>query len=195
MTSLSILIVEEEPAEAERLVRELRRGGLHVTPRRVHTAPQVRAALAERTWNCILCRMVGGTLPAREALALLQAAGLDVPLIALAAEPDESAAADIMRSGARDVVSSAGSARLVAVVQRELEHARERLERLRAEAALRASEERLNGLVHMSGEAIFVVDAQSRIVLLNPAAEKMSSCTAQQVVGKSIEAAIPGKLY
>ena len=194
MNALSVLIVEERPAEAERLVAELRRGGFHVTPRRVHSAAQVRAALAERSWNCILCSADGGALPALEVLALLQGAGLEVPLIALAEQADEAAAADIMLAGARDVVC-AGHARLAAVVRRELEHTRERLERLRAEAALRASEERLNGLVRMSVEAIFVVDSQSRVVLLNPAAEKMFGCTARQLDGKSIEAVIPGKLY
>ncbi len=67
---------------------------------------------------------------------------------------------------------------------------------VRAEAveALRASEERLHGIVHMAAEAIVVVDEQFHVVLFNPTAEAMFRCTAAEATGTNVERFIPPRL-
>ena len=63
--------------------------------------------------------------------------------------------------------------------------ARVELERKRAEQALRTSEERLNGILSSALDAIITIDAEQRITLLNPAAEKIFRCSAKQMIGQS----------
>ena len=63
--------------------------------------------------------------------------------------------------------------------------------RAEAEEALRASEERLHGIVHMAAEAIVVVDEHFKIALFNPAAESVFACSAAEAMGSGIERFIP----
>ena len=63
--------------------------------------------------------------------------------------------------------------------------ARAELERKRAEQALRNSEERLSSILSSALDAIITIDAEQRITLLNPAAEKIFRCSAQQMLGQS----------
>ncbi len=63
-----------------------------------------------------------------------------------------------------------------------------------AEEALRASEERLHGIVHMAAEAIVVVDEQFNVVLFNPTAEAIFGCTAADAIGAGVERFIPPRL-
>ncbi len=65
--------------------------------------------------------------------------------------------------------------------------ARAELERKRAEQALRKSEERLAGVLASAMDAIIIIDAEQRITLFNPAAEKIFRCPAPQVIGQPFE--------
>lgn len=65
--------------------------------------------------------------------------------------------------------------------------ARVELERKRAEQALRKSEERLAGVLSSAMDAIITLDAEQRITLFNPAAEKIFRCRATQVIGQPLE--------
>ena len=64
-------------------------------------------------------------------------------------------------------------------------------ERKRAEEALAESRQRLAGVVDSAMDAIITVDEQQRIVLFNPAAEKMFRCPADQALGSHYRALHP----
>ena len=65
--------------------------------------------------------------------------------------------------------------------------ARAELERKRAEQALRKSEERLASVLASTMDAIITLDAEQRVTLFNPAAEKVFRCRAPQVIGQPFE--------
>ena len=65
--------------------------------------------------------------------------------------------------------------------------ARVELERKRAEQALRQSEERLASVLASAMDAIVTLDAEQRVTLFNPAAEKVFRCPAADVIGQSFE--------
>ncbi len=69
--------------------------------------------------------------------------------------------------------------------------ARDITERKRVEETLRASEARLEGLVTSAMDAVIAIDAEQRIILFNPAAERMFGCRSSDVVGSAIDRFIP----
>jgi PAS domain S-box-containing protein len=65
------------------------------------------------------------------------------------------------------------------------------IERSRAVTALRESQARYAQLIGSAMDAIITVDADQRIVLFNPAAERMFGCPAREALGRSIDRFIP----
>jgi PAS domain S-box-containing protein len=75
-------------------------------------------------------------------------------------------------------------ARCVAVFRIFAARAAAEMQRLRAEAEIRAREEQLGGLVDSALDAIVQLDGDCRIRLLNRAAEKVFGCVAEKVMGQ-----------
>jgi PAS domain S-box-containing protein len=63
--------------------------------------------------------------------------------------------------------------------------------RVRAEAALRESQERMASILDTTIDGIITVDDDQRIVLFNAAAEKIFRCSAAEAIGQSIDRFIP----
>ncbi len=64
-------------------------------------------------------------------------------------------------------------------------------EQLRAEQAMRGSRAQLAGIVDSAMDGIITVDENLRIVVLNPAAEKIFRCSAQKALGQTLDRFIP----
>ncbi|MDS4068650.1 MAG: PAS domain S-box protein [Candidatus Competibacter sp.] len=60
-------------------------------------------------------------------------------------------------------------------------------ERQRAEAAVRASEERFRTTLHSIGDAVIATDAQGRVTLLNPVAEALTGWSNDEARDKSLD--------
>jgi PAS domain S-box-containing protein len=67
-------------------------------------------------------------------------------------------------------------------------------ERVRADAALAMSQQRLAGMVALSDHAIITVDEAQRITLFNPAAEHIFGYSEAEALGRSFEMLIPRRL-
>jgi diguanylate cyclase (GGDEF)-like protein/PAS domain S-box-containing protein len=66
-------------------------------------------------------------------------------------------------------------------------------DRTQAEHSLRASRQRLDGIVSSAMDGIITVDADSRIVVVNPAAEKIFGYTAAELLDQPVEILMPVK--
>jgi PAS domain S-box-containing protein len=66
-------------------------------------------------------------------------------------------------------------------------------ERKRANESQQASDAKLNGLVFSILDAIIAIDANHRITLFNPAAERMFGRSADEMLGSSLERLIPSR--
>jgi len=64
-------------------------------------------------------------------------------------------------------------------------------ERVNVEHALHDSRARLSGIIDSAMDAIVTLDANQRIILFNPAAEKMFRCPADEALGQPLDRFIP----
>src|SRR5687767_14850956 len=77
--ALHALILEDSPADAEAILRELSRVGYEVTARHLNTTESVAAALGEDTWDIVLSDSAMADSGAAGVLQLLHQDKLHIP--------------------------------------------------------------------------------------------------------------------
>jgi len=137
---LRVLLVEDDPNDAELVVLELQRGGYDPAMRRVQTSGEMRRALAEEGWDVIVSDYSMPTFSGPEAFNLLREVGLDLPFIIVSGTVGEEVAVEAMRAGVHDFLIKGHLRRLVAAIERELREATMRAERRKIQEQLLISE-------------------------------------------------------
>ena len=135
-TPLRILIVEDSEADAELLLRELRRGGYAPEFERVETPEGLDAALARQSWDLVVSDYAMPRFNGLQALKLTQEKGLDIPFIIVSGSIGEDVAVAAMKAGAHDYLMKDNTARLLPAIARELREARMRRERRQSEETI-----------------------------------------------------------
>ena len=149
-TPLRALIVEDRAADADLILRELKRGGFVTTHERVETAEALRAALDKQTWDIVLSDYYLPTLDAPGALAVLQASGHDLPFIVVSGSVGEDTAVAAMRAGATDYIMKDRLQRLPSAVAKALAEAAMGRERLQLQQDL-ARAQKLEAIGRLAG--------------------------------------------
>src|SRR3977135_1931371 len=97
---LRVLIVEDNPADAELLELELSKGGYVASTLRVQSATAMQAALDDQQWDLILSDYAMPRFSGLHALELLKATGKDIPFILISGSAGDDIAIEAMRAGA-----------------------------------------------------------------------------------------------
>jgi response regulator RpfG family c-di-GMP phosphodiesterase len=142
--SLRILLIEDSDDDAQLMLRELRRLGYEVKPRRIETSEELRSALTAQEWDLVLCDYSLPHLNPPQALEIIKSAGLDLPFIIVSGTIGEESAISALKAGAHDFIIKGKYARLGPAIERELGEAVVRRQRRQAEAALREKEQLLS---------------------------------------------------
>jgi signal transduction histidine kinase len=129
---LEVLIVEDSADDRDLVLRELKRAGLDVVWEQAQTPDELRAALT-RTWDVVLCDYHIPGFGGLEALAIVRAHDVDLPLIIVSGTLGEEAAVAAMKAGANDFFSKNRLARLGAAIERARADARVRRQRRQME--------------------------------------------------------------
>src|SRR5437879_11916184 len=119
------------------------------------TPEALRAARAHQEWDIIFADYSMPHFSGTAALALVREGGLDLPFIFVSGTIGEDTAVEAMRAGAQDYVTKGNLKRLLPAVERELQDARERRDRKRAEATLRVTQERLRQVTASSTAVLY----------------------------------------
>ena len=134
---LRILLVEDNPDDAELVLRTLRKGGYSLDSLRVDNEQDLKDALENSTWDVVLSDYSMPGFSGLAALNILKEQNLDLPFIIISGTIGEEVAVEAMRLGAHDYLMKNNLIRLVPAIQRELHDANERYARRIAEQTLR----------------------------------------------------------
>ena len=120
---LKALIVEDSEDDAQLMLRDLARQGYEVEWKRVETDPDMRAALADRSWEVVLSDFRMPTFSAPAALELCREFDPDLPFIVISGTVGEDIAVETMKAGAHDYLLKGNLARFGQAIEREVRDA------------------------------------------------------------------------
>jgi PAS domain S-box-containing protein len=169
---LRVLVLEDTPAHAELMIRELRRAGFGPHWQRVETEQDYLARLTPDL-DLILADYNMPQFDARRALELMHARGLDIPFIVVSGSMGEDTAVSLLKLGATDYLLKDRLARLGQAVQHALEQHRLHREKHQADANLRESEERYRTLFESVPVGLSRVAPSGQILAANATLIKM----------------------
>jgi PAS domain S-box-containing protein len=153
---LRLLIVEDNPADAELLVRSLRQAGYQPDWTRVETEPEYLDRLND-SLDLVLCDFALPAFNGLRAVELLRERGLDVPIILVSGTIGEETAVAAMKLGATDYLLKDRLARLGPAAEHAISEHRLRRDRRRADEALRLAHAQLGQLLEQSPAVLYAL--------------------------------------
>jgi len=158
-TKLTVLLIEDSPADAELAIWRLKQAGYVCRHRRVVNEDEMRAALRAELPDLILSDFSLPQFDGMSALAVARAEAPGVPFIFLSGTIGEERAIEALKCGAIDYVLKSNPKRLAPAVKRALEEAELR----RATQLAEQQVARLTGVLQMlSGINSALVRIQNR---------------------------------
>ena len=188
---LSVLVLEDDPVDAELQLAMLERAGIACDARRVATEGDFTAALADGPWDLVLADYSLPMFSGAEALALVRARDLSLPFIFISGTLGEERAIESLRAGATDYVLKHNLARLAPAVRRALAEHRERLQHLATQREHEASERRYRGIVEDQPELICRFTREGILTFTNRAFCRYFGRSAAELAGASFPALFP----
>jgi signal transduction histidine kinase len=140
---LSILLIEDNPSDAELEIAELRRGGFDVRSDAAQTREEVSDLLDRNSYDLVLADYNLPHFRGMEAVEVIRENKLDTPLILVTGALKSVTAVECLKQGATDYVLKDNLTRLPICVRRALEETRLKQERQRAQEELAKKVEEL----------------------------------------------------
>lgn len=186
--SIAVLLVEDDPADAGLVRHALRSLGSRFA---LTHRGSLGEALAWLKDNCCAVVLLDLSLPDSsgfDTIRRMREAFPAMPLVVLTGHDDEDFAIEAMAAGTQDYLFKGATDGLM--LQRAIRYA---IARKQLEEELRHSEQRLQAIITLAQDAIVSADAQHRIILFNPAAERMFGYAAAEVLGQPMELLMPNR--
>lgn len=187
---LRVVIVEDTPADAETMVRNLTRKGFQVDWQRVENKIDYLKAL-ESPCDLILSDWSLSQFSGLAALQLMQQRGLDIPFIIVSGGIGEETAVAMMQQGAADYVLKDRMGRLGQIVKNTLEQYQLKSENKKAVEALAASEAELRALFSAMHDVVLVLDREGFYRKIAPTNPDLLFKPAQELLGSRLEDVFP----
>jgi diguanylate cyclase (GGDEF)-like protein/PAS domain S-box-containing protein len=185
LAPLKILILEDQPTDAELMRRAIEREGIPTAVTRVETEPDFRQALAQFAPQVILSDFSMPHFNGLKALEVAHTTCPDVPFIFVSGTLGDERAVQTLRQGASDYVLKDNLARLGAAVRRALQETAERVGHRKTERELHNTERRFRLFMqHLPGIAS-IKDTQGAYRFVNQAWSQFSGLDAEHAIGKT----------
>jgi PAS domain S-box-containing protein len=182
---LRVLILEDNPADAELMERQLRRDKITCQARRAETRRVFIKALTEFKPDLILADY---TLPKFDAMTALKLSRKQlpfIPFIVVTGSIGEEKAVACLRAGANDYLLKDRLARLGEAVRHARESRRLQAEKTAAEVALRSSELLYRTFIDSSADMAFLKDEKFRHLLANRELRRFYGKAENEIFGRT----------
>src|SRR4030088_536107 len=177
---IRVLLTEDNPADAEMELRELKRAGLRIAHCVADTEQGFVTALREFCPDVILSDFSMPGFDGMAALALARDLAPDTPFVFVSGTLGEEYAIRALKNGATDYVLKTNLVRLPAAVERALAEARERRERRKVETELELVRGRLAGIIDSLPDVLWSVQLPSEdLIYIGPTAREIFGREAQ----------------
>ncbi|WP_448189546.1 diguanylate cyclase [Azospirillum sp. sgz301742] len=183
---IDVLLVEDDPADAGLVRHALRSLGGRFTLTHRLTLEDGLASLRDNHCDVVLLDLTLPDSSGFDTIRRVREASPAMPLIVLTGHDDEDFAMEAVAAGTQDYLFKGTTDGLG--LQRAIRYA---IARKQLEEKLRQSEQRLQGIITLAQDAIVSVDQGHRIVLFNPAAERMFGYAADEVAGAPLNTLLP----
>jgi PAS domain S-box-containing protein len=180
---LQLLILEDNPDDAELLVRQLKRAGFKFEWSRVETEADYLQKLEQKI-DIILSDYAMPHFSGLRALQLLRVRGLDIPFVLISDTIGEEVAVSAMREGAADYLLKDRLARLGQAMEHALLQKRLRDERKRAEEELRVLTQQHELILNSAAEGIHGLNLDGQIIFENPKGAELLGWKPNELIGK-----------
>ncbi|MBI3645308.1 MAG: response regulator, partial [Acidobacteriales bacterium] len=178
---LRVLLLEDNPADAELILKALAGEGIDCEAVRVETRADFLAAVEGNSFDLILSDFSLPSFDGLTALEIARAKAPEVPFIFVSGAMGEELAIQTLKSGAIDYVLKHRLTRLAPAVRRAMEEAGERAARRAAERSRSEAESLFRALFDQMAVGVAVADLSGRIVKANAALEAMLGYAAGQL--------------
>jgi signal transduction histidine kinase len=115
--TLRVLLVEDDPADRELILRELAKGEFEISSAVAQTPEEFRQRIKSQVPDLVLADYNLGTWRGTDALEILRAENLDVPLILVSGTVGDMIAVECIKQGVTDYVLKDSLARLPAAMR------------------------------------------------------------------------------
>ncbi|MBI4514634.1 MAG: PAS domain S-box protein [Deltaproteobacteria bacterium] len=183
---LRLLLLEDNPHDAELVVATLEDAGYKVTWDRVQTRGEFLRRLPAPDYDLILADYAMPGFDGLTALYLAQEQGIEIPFVLVSGTLGEEVAIESLKAGATDYVLKTRLERLVPVVRRALQEREVERKQHELEAALRASEQRFRSLIENASDLVSIVDAGGIVRYLSPSHERVLGYAPEEFVGTDV---------
>jgi PAS domain S-box-containing protein len=183
---LSVLLLENDAADAELCLLELQRAGFNLRTDFAADIEEFRLKLKVGGYDVILADYNLGRSTGLEAFDYLKEKDLKIPLILVTGALGDEAAVECMKRGISDYVLKQHLARLPVAVQHALEEEALRAERARAEKTLRENERRFRALMENSADGIVLLNDRGKVLFASHAGKRILGYSAGESVGKNV---------
>ncbi len=185
---IQILLLEDDPDDADLVSKALERAKISAQIRRVDRKDQYVKALGTLRPDVVLADHAVPSFGSVEALELARAAYPDIPFIFVSGAVGEETAVEAVKEGATDYVLKDHLIRLGPAVRRAVDEAGSRREKRRSEEALRL-------IVSNSLDAVIMMDPRGLVTGWNPQSERLFGWKSEEAVGRSLaDLIIPERL-
>ena len=170
---LNVLLIEDNPADAELCLHALEKTQYEIQCDVVQTASEFVQKLKETVYDIILSDYNLGDWNGLDALELLQKEGRDIPFVLVTGALGDEAAIECLERGVSDYVLKDRLDRLPAAISKVLEDRGRRYERECADRWLKENEAKFRALAEAIPTGVFI-EQGTRCLYVNHAAEEIT---------------------
>jgi PAS domain S-box-containing protein/diguanylate cyclase (GGDEF)-like protein len=181
---LKLVVAEDDDTDAMLIARNLARGGIKCTLRRVQTESDFVDALHEVKPDVIISDFSMPQFDGRRALEIAVVRAPETPFLFVSGTIGEQRAIDALRCGATDYILKSNMTRLPAAVQRAVREASVKAAQRSSQQLLRSNEEQLRATIETSQDWIWETDVHGKFRFCSPAVANILGYDPSELIGE-----------